>query len=224
VSIQIIRDSVWKQVIKDIRSGVRDRELLEKYELSPRRTRVLSAVRSILKGELVRDIRSGMSDPDLSRKYGISSAALRTVFIRLVDAGALSREDVDARCAALSRDVSYRRTARSPRNYVPYPVTVQVVGESKASGLLLDITETGVSVAGIDARIDEIKTFRVIANGIGRTRPFVFEARCRWTGEDVDGERIAGYSIERISGHDSWRLRDFMETLSPVWREAESAD
>lgn len=224
MSTQVIREVAGKQVIRDIRLGMLDRELLDKYKLSSDQEHVLSAIRRILTGEIISDIRSGMSDLDLSQKYRLSYKTLRRIFMKLVDAGVLGQEEVDRRWTVSWYKPDGGKIARLPRNYLPYPVTVYVVGESEAKGLLLDITESGVSVAGIEAQVDETKTFCVIAHDISRIRPFVFEARCRWVRIDADTECIAGYSIERISDHDLLGLRDFIQTLSPIWQEAVSAE
>ena len=201
-----------------------DRKLLDKYGLSSHQKNLLFAIRRILTGEIVSDIKSGMSDLDLSEKYRLSYRGLRKIFMKLVDAGVLTQEEVDGRWTAFWEKPDGERISRLPRNYLPYPVTVYVVGESKAKGLLLDITEKGLSMAGIEARVDEIKTFCVIPNDIGQIRPFLFEARCRWIKTNAHTECIAGYSIEKISDHDLLEIRDFIQALSPVWQEAVSAE
>lgn len=201
-----------------------DRKLLDKYGLSSNQEHVLSAIRKILTGELVSDIKSGMSDLDLSQKYRLSYRGLRKIFMKLVDAGVLTQEEVDGRWMPSWDKPDGERISRLPRYYLPFPVTVYVVGESKAKGLLVDISEAGVSVAGIQAQVDEIKTFCVIANDIGQIRPFLFEARCRWIRTHANTEPVAGYSIEKISDHYLLGLRNFMEALSPVWQERVSAE
>ncbi len=83
-----------KQVMEDIRSGMDDFALMEKYNLSPRGLESLvkkladaGIIREISARELLRDIRSGMTNKELMKKYKLSTKALRRVFGEMTDAG-----------------------------------------------------------------------------------------------------------------------------------------
>lgn len=83
-----------KQVIEDIRSGMDDLALMEKYNLSPRGLESLvrkladaGIIRQISAKDLLRDIRSGMTNKELMKKYKLSAKALKSVFTEMTDAG-----------------------------------------------------------------------------------------------------------------------------------------
>lgn len=83
-----------KQVMEDIRHGMDDLALMEKYNLSPRGLESLvkkladaGVIREISAKELLRDIRSGMTNKELMKKYKLSAKALKRVFGEMTDAG-----------------------------------------------------------------------------------------------------------------------------------------
>jgi uncharacterized protein (DUF433 family) len=82
------------QVLKDIRAGMRDATLMEKYNLSPvglasliKKLVEVGAVRQVSAKDLLRDIRSGMTNKELMTKYHLSARALRSLFNEMTDAG-----------------------------------------------------------------------------------------------------------------------------------------
>jgi uncharacterized protein (DUF433 family) len=83
-----------KQVMEDIRSGMDDLALMEKYNLSQRGLESLvkkladaGIVREISAKELLRDVRSGMTNKELMKKYKLSAKALKKIFGEMTDAG-----------------------------------------------------------------------------------------------------------------------------------------
>lgn len=82
------------QVLKDIRAGMRDANLMEKYNLSPvglasliKKLVEVGAVREVSAKDLLRDIRSGVTNKELMSKYHLSATALRSLFNEMTDAG-----------------------------------------------------------------------------------------------------------------------------------------
>lgn len=83
-----------KQVMQDIRSGMDDPSLMQKYNLSPKGLESLirklveaGIIREISARDLLRDIRTGMTNKDLMAKYKLSSKSLKSVFTEMTDAG-----------------------------------------------------------------------------------------------------------------------------------------
>lgn len=219
MSTQVSGKIVRKLIISDIRSGMHDGELLDKHGLSDDQKWALCPIPRILTGDIVSDIRSGVRDPDPTQKYGVSYRRLRKVFMEPADVGAVGPQEITGKRMECGDEPDGSRTPRFLRNHLPYPVRICVARASEPKGLLLDISETGASLAGIEAQVDETKTFCVMANHNTRIASFVFEAKCRWIRMEDDAEHIAGYSIENMPDHDSWQLRNFIQALGHIRRE-----
>ncbi len=83
-----------QDVLKDIRSGLSDSELIEKYNLTPRtleslfvKLAQLGAIRRINAAELLREIRSGITNKGLMEKYNLTRWGLKKVFTEMTEAG-----------------------------------------------------------------------------------------------------------------------------------------
>jgi uncharacterized protein (DUF433 family) len=82
------------QVVKDIRAGMRDATLMDKYNLSPiglasliRKLVEVGAVRQVSAKELLRDVRLGLTNHELMKKYHLSARALSNLLREMSDAG-----------------------------------------------------------------------------------------------------------------------------------------
>lgn len=83
-----------KEALDDIRSGMTDSALMQKYNLSPIGLQSLigklvriGALREIGAGDLLRDLRSGVTNNELMKKYELSAHALTRIFNEMTDAG-----------------------------------------------------------------------------------------------------------------------------------------
>jgi uncharacterized protein (DUF433 family) len=83
-----------KQALQDIRSGMSDSDLMEKYNLSPLglesligKLVELGAIRQVSAKDLVRDIRSGVTNRQLMKKYKLNANALKKLFNEMTEAG-----------------------------------------------------------------------------------------------------------------------------------------
>lgn len=83
-----------KEVLKDIRSGLNDSELMEKYNLTPRvlerlfvELAQLGAIKRISAAKLLRDIRQGITNKDLMEKYNLTRWGLKKAFTQMTEAG-----------------------------------------------------------------------------------------------------------------------------------------
>ena len=120
------------EVVADIRAGIGDERLMEKYGLSFDGLQRLYA--KLLEGgmttpeqlhtvkihasEVVADIRAGIGNERLMEKYGLSSGGLQHLRARLVETGAMRREELYA--AAGTEDTV--GVAPLPRSVRDYPV------------------------------------------------------------------------------------------------------
>jgi hypothetical protein len=111
-----------KKVLDDIKAGLDDAALMEKYNLSikglhsvleklvalkalndsyiwtgrpPRETGPASPNRELSAKEVTKDIKSGMTDGDLMRKYKLSAKGLQNLLEQLMEAGAIKESDLE---------------------------------------------------------------------------------------------------------------------------------
>jgi hypothetical protein len=108
-----------------------------------------------------------------------------------------------------STGVDSRGTLRN--NPIPV-VTIREVGKPGTRYQVRDISENGIGIIGIKARIDEMKSLAVVGDEFGEIAPFEFEAQCRWARElKPDETNCAGFRITAINEQDLLRLREFIQ-------------
>jgi len=87
-----------KQALDDIRSGMSDRELMQKYELSSKGLQSLfrklgdaGLLKQIDAKEMIADLRQGMTDQEMMTKYALSSKGLEALLEQIDRKGLLRR-------------------------------------------------------------------------------------------------------------------------------------
>ena len=178
-------------------------EVIEDDEPSPEQKRTIEA------GDIISDIRSGMTVSQLIEKYRFSFEALRIEFRKLLNAGALTKEELDAQKSLYRDIVDLKGVRKWPRTPTTLPVRIYDSGNPFATGYVRDISEKGICVEGIEATFGEIKKFIVRSEVSGAGHTFVFEGKCRWVNrEESSGNKwVAGFEITSISSLDSKELR-----------------
>jgi hypothetical protein len=171
--------------------------------------------RTIKANDIIRDLRSGMTISQLMDKYRISLKALRFVFRRLLNAGAITKDELAAQ-EGLYRDTSDLKGVRKwLRKTASFSVRIYDSGSPFATGHVLDISEKGVRVKGIKTGAGEVKNFIVRSGAFGEGHAFVFKGKCRWvtTEQLSDKECVAGFEITEISSLDSGELRKLIRYI-----------
>jgi Mor family transcriptional regulator len=178
-------------------------EVIEDDEPSPEQKRTIKGK------DIITDIRSGMTISQLIAKYRFSLKALRAVFRKLLDAGALTKEELDTQKELYRDTVDLKGVRKWLRIPTAFPLRIYDSGNPFATGYVRDISEKGVCVEGIEATVGETKSFIVRSGAIGSGHAFVFEAKCRWVNtEESSGKKwVAGFEITSISSLDSKELR-----------------
>lgn len=215
----LIRQVNAKEVVQDINAGVSNAELMAKYRLSHKglqnlfdelckagvlnwaqRPETAPARISVNAGEIVDDIRAGLTDGHLRSKYGLSQVGLLKVMAMLVEAGALTDEDL-TESRRLTQDAVILGSVRGrERYYLDLNVAVCDSEDRKRRGRVRDVTEEGVGIAGLESAVDEVKTLIVLGDDFGEVNPFEFRAICRWASTDESsGEPIAGFQVIAIT-------------------------
>jgi hypothetical protein len=159
------------------------------------------------------DIRSGMSQTDLARKYQMSEEMVRRVCKKLLDARG-TRAVSDGPVTLIEEPLEFLATREFVRHDVDFEVPVYEASRPEIQGMVRDISEQGVSVAGIEANVGDIKTLVVLGDEFGDFSSFEFEGYCRWIVEDPsDGTYLTGFSIQVISEDDLVELRKLVQLV-----------
>jgi hypothetical protein len=225
--------------VRDIRAGMTDSELMEKYGLSAKGLHSLvlkllevkaitpaeikqrradyhdtTVIQQIDENDYIEDIRSGMPDSELMKKYGLSSDGLRRVFQTLIEANAISVGELYATSPSGHDTVLVENVRGLPRHHLAMAVDIHEWKHPEIKGMLSNVTEKGIAVTGMAARIGETKTFEIPTGDFIEADPVLLEARCQWAGIDDDsGEWLAGFQITRISKKCLNDLRKLIQSL-----------
>lgn len=163
---------------------------------------------------IINDLRSGMTDLELQLKYGLSTHGLCNIYEKLVNSEAVSHSELSA-CSRLYRIRSDYRDVRSyPRADVVVRLPIYDLGTGSV-GLLRDISEKGLRVAGIEVGVGQIKTFQIPLDIFMQADPLLIFAECKWTKTRRKRQEyvVAGFEIIDLSANDSDTLQDFMSVL-----------
>ena len=228
-----------RDAVRDIRSGMTDSGLMEKYGLSAKGLQSLflklleakaithaemnqrraiyhdkTLVQQIDARAIVKDIRSGMTDSELMKKYDLSSEGLRFALQTLTDTEVIALEELYATSSSAHDTVFVENMRELPRHHLAMAVDIYESKHPEIKGLLSDVTEKGIGITGMAARIGETKTFVIPAGDFIEADPILLEARCQWAEEEiVTGEWLAGFEITRISEKCLDDLRRLIQSL-----------
>jgi len=113
----------------------------------------------------------------------------------------------------LEEDVTARRAM--PRNYMVVSVPIYESNNLLREGTIIDISEQGLKIQGIDTVKGETKSLLIQGDEFHDVFPFIFDAVCRWaTTDETTGETLAGFQITAISETSIGELRKLIAALS----------
>jgi uncharacterized protein (DUF433 family) len=228
-----------RDAVRDIRSGMTDSGLMEKYGLSAKGLQSLflklleakaitqtemnqrraiyhdkTLVQKIEARDIVEDIRSGMTDSELMKKYDLSSEGLRFALQKMTDTQVIALKELYATSSSAHDTVFVENMRELPRHHLAMAVDIYEAKRPEIKGMLSDVTEKGIGITGMAARIGETKTFVIPAGDFIEADPILLEARCQWAEEERDtGDWLAGFEIIRISEKCLDDLRRFIQSL-----------
>jgi hypothetical protein len=164
--------------------------------------------------DILNDLRSGMAAWELQVKYKLSAKPLQSIFKKLVERNAISHEKLYEMSSFYKDRVDRIRGRAHPRADLAVYVPVYDIG-SGALGVLRDISETGLRVAGIESSVGQASTFQIPLDMFMQAEPLLIVAECKWI--EIKGRRkeyfVAGFEITDLSGRDSQILRNFIKFL-----------
>jgi hypothetical protein len=172
--------------------------------------------RIIKAGDIIRDIRAGMTDAALMEKYKLSTRGLESAFLKLVSGGLLSVREIYGDRSAGEDTVIIDDTRSLPRFYLTVTIPIYEASEPNVVGRVDNVSERGLGVSGIQARIGETKSFVVpTAKLLKGIENIWFEARCIWVEPNRDTQLFAsGYQITKILPDAMNNLRKLIKVVT----------
>jgi len=166
--------------------------------------------------EFVQDTRSGMTVSELLEKYKLSPNRLQRLFRALIDLNIMTIDELFGRHALFDHTVQHgiQSVRLLFRHVVDFWLPIYEEENPKAFGIILDITEGGVGLKGIEAIIGESKNFRIPADRFFDVARVEFQARCCWVNtEESTSKCIAGFEITTISPGALVELRKLVQLI-----------
>jgi hypothetical protein len=172
----------------------------------------MNSKRRIRAREFINDLRVGMNVSGLMDKYRLTTKGLRTALQKLVEVDAMSSGELSNLKSLY--DVSGEGLRRFQRKPMKFPIRIFDGGDPFKSGSVKDISEKGLCVREMEARIGELKSFIIRLGSFGDSSTIVFQARCRWVKKSsVSGKtQLAGFEITDISSLDFGTLNRLIST------------
>lgn len=160
----------------------------------------MSPKRKIRAVDMVNDIRSGRTDPELMEKFQLSSSALQWAFRKLLEAEAISPDEIYGRPPASDEIVDFGAAYRIITRYeLDIPLPIHELDNNVNRGLVKDISVNGVGIRGIESNVDEIKSFVIPADELFGIERVEFEAICRWVKRaKIEGECSGGFEVLKV--------------------------
>lgn len=175
----------------------------------------MTTKRKLRAKEVLADIKAGMSNTELMERYSLSGKGLRKVFQKLLEAKALTEAEVDERYS-LAEDTGEISMLRDHvRSHVVFSIPVYETGNLSREGWIVDISELGLQVEGLDVAVGEIKSLMIKADEFADIFPFAFDAQCRWVKHVAPHQELrAGFEIVDISDKGAEELLKVMQALT----------
>jgi hypothetical protein len=163
---------------------------------------------------VINDLRSGMTDRELQMKYGLSTKALCRIFEKLVDRGAMSHSELSEWSALYNLRTRYTESRRYPRADLAIRVPIYDLGTGSI-GILRDISEKGMRVAGINASVGQVRTFQIPIDMFMQADPLLVVAECKWAKPKgkIKEYIVAGFEIIDVPENDRNNLQNFISVL-----------
>jgi hypothetical protein len=175
---------------------------------------MVSSKRQIPERECMALIRSGMTDEGLMEKYRLSRRGLQKLYLALIESKQISEEELYAQSALFRRRVDHLHARCSRRVDLGLPLWIFELNSARR-GLVRDISETGMRIAGITSFVGEEKTFQLPVDMFLGSDPLLLCARCIWVetkGKSVEYSE-AGYRIVHVSQNDKDALKRLVGML-----------
>ncbi|MGB6064953.1 MAG: PilZ domain-containing protein [Desulfomonilaceae bacterium] len=164
--------------------------------------------------DVLGDLRSGCTDSALMEKYRLSSSALQTIFHKLVVRQAIDHSELYDKSPLYRERVDQINARSSPRASLTVRLPIYDL-QAATGGVLRDISETGLRVAGIETHVGELKTFQIPIDIFMPADPLMVIAECKWiqTRGRNSHYLVSGFEIRDLSEPDRKSLQKFIKLL-----------
>lgn len=223
-----------RDVLKDIAAGMDSEGLMTKYQLSFKDLQnvyghlmeagllelvdgsfEIPPIRRLSARRILRDIRSGMHPETIRDKYLLSPAQLQKTVDILLENNLVTADQLRQYAAGQIEDVGNTVVRESERCYLDFELPIVDTGPPEIDGIVRDLSEKGVGIAGVPAQLGDVKTFLVFHDELVLVEPFMFEARCRWVArKEPRNEVVTGFQITHISEKDREELRKLIRLVT----------
>jgi len=175
--------------------------------------------RKISARDLADDVRSGLTDAQLITKYHLAPGMLEKLLAKLLDLKAIRAEELDRRHSLPEETPRHRAhdTHRALRHIVDFVLPVYETKNPGKLGLVLDLTQSGAGLRGIEARPGDTKSFVIPADDFFEVGRVGFQALCRWAKKEAPGgECLTGFKITFISKTDLGEIRKLIKLIDEI--------
>ena len=174
----------------------------------------MSEKRTIKASDIVRDLRSGMSDYELMEKYRLSIRGLESIFKKLEDSKTVKRSELYGRVPSFEDTVNLASLRKLPRHFLTLALRIHEESRPENEGELLDVTEKGVGVKGLEVTSGKTMNLVIVSSGFVDLSDITFEAVCRWSKQEDDGTWASGFEITNILDSGLKNLRKIIRGLA----------
>ncbi len=208
------------------------------------------AQRIISAREVVEDVKAGMTDAAIIEKYDLSDRSLKAIYKKLLNWGSLTIEDLKRRQTVAHAGIDEPATITplqsskvhkdseksseieqrsNPRADLYVPLPVYELGSSRF-GVVKDVSESGLCVAGIPSLVGEVKSFQLPIDSFMNADPLLLVAECRWVEKrgNKDKDVVAGFQLLDLSDADRTSLKNLIHflllSISGEWQTRVSRD
>ena len=147
-------------------------------------------------------------------KYELTSQGIQRAFRKLIAAKAISYDEICGGSSKYEDTCEVIDDREGSRNSAIFEIPVIDVRDRNNFGWIIDISEQGLQVCGINTHYGNVMKLLVFPEGLEDLTPFTIEAECQWTTEQNEDTAIsAGFQITNISNEGTehlQRLIDFM--------------
>jgi uncharacterized protein (DUF433 family) len=218
-----------KAVLRDIRGGIDDAALMEKYKLSPAglnslktkltNANLLQAKRQINIDPIIKDLKLGMTEPDLMQKHQLTFLELQEIFRRLEEIGLLTPEEI-RNFNFLSDPIADAKTL-----FPLISISVYDSRDSEILGELLYVRGDTIGLRGLAGTLGTTQVLVLQSEGFQQSKPLVFDAKCVATGAPSEhGTAVLEFKISNIAPCVMREVRELTSTCMVSREQRELAE
>lgn len=210
-----VHDIDPRHILRDVRAGLDDGAIMTKYGLSSsgleriyeklvsegllrsadRASRTLQRVISVK--DIIEDVSIGMDRDNLMQKYSLSPRMLAKVCSMLLRARSLGKQRL---FGGMHLRVTSDNLRDSQRYSLDFDVPVYEAGSPEMQGSVVDVSEDGFRLTGLDVKAGEVKKLVIMGDPFGEVAPLECQARCCWVKHDeFGGITEAGFELTGIT-------------------------